>query len=47
LANTTISERKVWKDIVAEGKGITESKNKKAILEFNNLMKELACHWSK
>jgi chromosome partitioning protein len=45
FANTNIIERKAWKDIVAEGKGITESKNKLAKTEFNNLIAEiLTCH---
>jgi chromosome partitioning protein len=41
FANTNIIERKAWKDIVAEGKGITESKNKLAKTEFNNLIAEI------
>jgi chromosome partitioning protein len=38
LADNNIVARKVWIDIVAEGKGITESNNAQAANEFDNLM---------
>jgi hypothetical protein len=41
LADTQITSRKVWIDIVAEGKGITESNNLQAIEEFKKLMSEV------
>ncbi len=41
LAETHITSRKVWIDIVAEGKGITESNNPQAISEFNMFMNEV------
>ena len=41
LAETQITSRKVWIDIVAEGKGITESNNSQAISEFNMFMNEV------
>lgn len=41
LANTTITARKVWNDIVVEGKGITESANQQAVAEFIDFMKEV------
>ena len=41
LANTTITARKVWNDIVVEGKGITESANQQATIEFIDFMKEI------
>ena len=41
LADTQITSRKVWIDIVAEGKGITESNNPQAIEEFKKLMSEV------
>lgn len=41
LAKTQITSRKVWIDIVAEGKGITESNNSQAISEFNMFMNEV------
>jgi chromosome partitioning protein len=41
LANATITARKVWNDIVVDGKGITESANQQAIIEFTDFMKEI------
>jgi intracellular sulfur oxidation DsrE/DsrF family protein len=41
LANTTITARKVWNDIVVEGKGITESNNTQSVAEFNQFMEEI------
>lgn len=41
LANTTITARKVWNDIVVEGKGITESNNIQSVTEFNQFMEEI------
>lgn len=41
LAENNIVARKVWIDIVAEGKGITESSNLQATSEFNLFMKEI------
>ena len=41
LANNTITARKVWNDIVVEGKGITESTNQQAVTEFTEFMKEV------
>jgi chromosome partitioning protein len=38
LADNNIVARKVWIDIVVEGKGITESNNTQAATEFENLM---------
>jgi chromosome partitioning protein len=41
LANNTITARKIWNDIVVEGKGITESNNQQAVTEFTEFMKEV------
>jgi chromosome partitioning protein len=41
LLESTITARKIWMDIVAEGKGITESCHKKSISEFESLMGEV------
>lgn len=41
LAKNNIVARKIWIDIVAEGKGITESANTQAVSEFNSLMQEI------
>lgn len=41
LAESIVTYRKIWADIVAEGKGITESNNQNAIMEFEQLMKEI------
>ncbi|MBF6949120.1 cobyrinic acid ac-diamide synthase, partial [Acinetobacter baumannii] len=39
---TIIHERKIYRDVLAEGKGVIEANNAKAITEFSELMKELA-----
>ena len=39
---TIIHERKIYRDVLAEGKGVIEANNAKAITEFSKLMKELA-----
>lgn len=41
LAKNNIVARKIWIDIVAEGKGITESANVQAVSEFNLFMREI------
>jgi chromosome partitioning protein len=41
LANTTITARKIWMDIVTQGKGITESNHQQATNQFNQLMEEI------
>ncbi|MCK5869513.1 MAG: hypothetical protein KAG45_02515 [Methyloprofundus sp.] len=41
LVDSTITARKVWMDVVATGKGITESGHKKSINEFEGLMTEV------
>ena len=39
---TIIHERKIYRDVLAEGKGVIEATNAKARTEFDALMKELA-----
>ena len=39
--SSVIYDRKVYRDVAAEGKGVVESNNPKAVEEFNLLMKEL------
>lgn len=39
--SSVIHDRKVYRDVTAEGKGVVESNNPKAIDEFENFMKEL------
>ena len=39
--SSVIHDRKVYRDVTGDGKGVIESTNPKAIDEFNNLMKEL------
>lgn len=41
LADSVITYRKAWMDIVNEGKGISESTNLQASQEFNQLMQEI------
>ncbi|MEI6746888.1 MAG: hypothetical protein WCL34_13070 [Methylococcaceae bacterium] len=41
LAESVVTYRKIWADIVAEGKGISESNNQQAITEFNQLIQEI------
>ena len=41
LAESTVTYRKIWADVVAEGKGISESNNKNAVTEFNQLIQEI------
>lgn len=41
LLNTIISERKVYRDAIATGYGVTEMENDKAKLEIENLMMEI------
>ncbi|MFI3122351.1 MAG: AAA family ATPase [Methylococcales bacterium] len=41
LADSVITYRKAWMDIVNEGKGISESTNQQASQEFNQLMQEI------
>jgi chromosome partitioning protein len=41
LAENTITAKKVWMEIVVNGYGITESGDKKAADQFNELMKEI------
>jgi len=41
LVDSTITARKCWMDIVATGKGITESSHPKSSGEFESLMKEV------
>jgi chromosome partitioning protein len=41
LAENIITARKIWMDIVTEGKGITESNNQQAANQFVELMKEV------
>ena len=39
--SSVIHDRKVYRDVTAEGKGVVESNNPKAIEEFEAFMKEL------
>ena len=45
LLNTTISERKVYRDALADGKGVVESENEKAKQEIESLIKEVGLLW--
>ena len=38
---TVIHDRKVYRDVTSEGKGVIESSNEKAKAEINSLMEEL------
>ena len=38
---TIIHDRKVYRDVTSEGKGVIESNNEKAKAEINSLMEEL------
>ena len=39
--SSVIHDRKVYRDVAAEGKGVVESNNPKAVEEFEAFMKEL------
>ena len=39
--SSVIHDRKVYRDVTAEGKGVVESNNPKAVEEFESFMKEL------
>ncbi|PWF33673.1 cobyrinic acid ac-diamide synthase, partial [Yersinia pestis] len=39
--SSVIHDRKVYRDVTAEGKGVIESNNPKAIAEFEAFMEEL------
>ena len=40
--NTVIHDRKIYRDVLADGKGVVEANNDKAKNEFNELMKDLS-----
>jgi chromosome partitioning protein len=37
-----IHDRKIYRDVLADGKGVIEANNAKAATEFKNLMQELS-----
>lgn len=39
--NATIHERKIYRDVISQGKGVIESNNAKAVEEFTQLMLEI------
>ena len=40
--STVIHDRKIYRDVLADGKGVIEANNAKAATEFKNLMQELS-----
>ena len=44
LFKTAIHDRKIYRDCLAEGKGVIEAGNAKARIEFDHLVEEILCH---